>query len=154
MEFYNAIVGTLSNMLDGFDAAAAVLLAMIVMGGYVMYKAQQQSDFDWADMLRDDNHKPSAFRLAIFVSLAVASWILIYVTLKLVAQVTVSWAATLDILFKWYALYILVYSGAKIAERLVELAYAKLVGKPMPDPVVTTTTAAATTTTTTTGATP
>ena len=133
MELYNAIIGTLGNVFEGFDAASAVLLAMLAAGAYVMFKAQQRDDFDWADMLRDDNGKPSSFRLAIFVCLGVSSWLLIYLTIKLVGQVTVSWADTLEMLFKWYALYVLVFSGAKIAERIVEIAYVKIVGRdPLP----------------------
>ena len=130
MSIIDAIFGTLQVLMEQLDAPAIVLLAMLLTGAYVMFKAQQRADFDWADMLRDDNGKPSAFRLAIFVSLGVSSWLLIYITIRIVGTST-TWVDALEALFKWYALYIVVFSGAKIAERLVEVAYVKIVG-PVP----------------------
>jgi hypothetical protein len=102
-----------------------VLLALLAAAMYVMWQAQRKADFDWADMLRDDAGKPSAFRLAIFVSLGVSSWLLIYVTMKIVGTSS-TWVEALNALFPWYAIYILVFSGAKIAERLVEIAAVKI----------------------------
>ena len=134
MELYRAIIDTLSHLFDGIDAPSVVLLAMLAAGTYVMYKAQQREDFDFADMLRDDNNKPSAFRMAIFVCLGVSSYLLLFITFKLVAQVTVSWVDTLNALFPWYALYILVFSGAKIAEQMVETLMVKFGAKLPPPP--------------------
>lgn len=124
----NEIVKSVADLLD---IPSIVLLAMLFAATYVMWQAQKREDFDWADMLRDDGGKPSAFRLAIFVSLGVSSWLLINLTIKL-ASTSASWVEALDALFKWYALYVLVFSGAKIAERIVEIAYFKIVGKEAP----------------------
>lgn len=56
-------------------------------------------------MLRDDDGKPSAFRLAIFVCLAVSTWVIMYIVLK---------TNTID---TWiYVTYIAIWSGAKVAE--------------------------------------
>ena len=116
----DALIGTLGIIVEAIDTPAIVLLAMLLAALYVMYKAQQRTDFDWADMLRDDAGKPSAFRLAIFVSLGVSSWLLIYVTMKIVGTSS-TWVEALNALFPWYAVYVAVFSGAKIAERIVEL---------------------------------
>jgi len=72
-----------------------------------MYKVQKDPDnnFQFEDMLRDDAGKPSAFRLAIFVSLAVSTWVIMYIVLK---------TNTLD---TWmFVAYLAIWSGAKVAE--------------------------------------
>jgi hypothetical protein len=56
-------------------------------------------------MLRDDSGKPSAFRLAIFVSLAVSTWIIMYIVLNTNALDT--WM---------FVTYLGIWSGAKVAE--------------------------------------
>jgi hypothetical protein len=68
-------------------------------------------------MLRDDAGKPSAFRLAIFVSLAVSTWVIMYIVLK---------SNTLD---PWIFLsYLGIWSGAKVAETAIN-AYAGKINK-------------------------
>ena len=100
------------------DIPAAVLAVILLGALYVVHKAQEREDFDFADMLRDDNDKPSALRLGIFVCLAVSSWALIYDTIH---------QKELDP--QAFGIYILVWSGAKIAEKIVDMVAAKWVGK-------------------------
>jgi hypothetical protein len=84
------------------------------MGGWVLWKVQKDKNngFSFEEMLKDDSGKPSAFRLAIFVSLAVSTWVIMYIVLK---------TNTIDV---WmYMTYLGVWSGAKIAETAIN-AYA------------------------------
>ena len=129
----NALTGTIRIIMEGIDPPVIVLLAMLATGAYVMFKAQQRDDFDWAEMLRDENGKPSAFRLAIFVCLGVSSWLLIYLSMRIITT-SVTWAEALGALFPWYALYTLTWSGAKIAEKLVDIVLAKVGVQPRQAP--------------------
>lgn len=63
-------------------------------------------------MLRDDDGKPSAFRLAVFVCLAVQTWVIMYIVLKSNALDT--WM---------FVTYVAIWSGAKVAETALN-AYA------------------------------
>lgn len=55
---------------------------MIVAAAFVIVKAQQRQDFDFAGMLRDESGKESALRLAILGSFAISSWSLCYETMN------------------------------------------------------------------------
>lgn len=95
------------SVLSKIDIATAVMVLIFLMGAFVLYRVQKDknNDFNFEDMLRDEQNKPSAFRLAIFVSLAVSTWVIMYITLK---------TNTLD---TWMFLsYLAIWSGAKIAE--------------------------------------
>lgn len=95
------------SVLSKIDVATAVMVLIFLMGAFVLYRVQQDknNDFNFEDMLRDEQNKPSAFRLAIFVSLAVSTWVIMYITLKTNALDT------------WMFLsYLAIWSGAKIAE--------------------------------------
>jgi uncharacterized membrane-anchored protein len=96
--------------MDSFDIASIVMLLIFMMGGWVLYRVQKDPDnnFEFEDMLRDDSGKPSAFRMAIFVSLAVSTWVVMYIVLK---------NNTID---TWMFLsYLGIWSGAKIAETAI-----------------------------------
>jgi hypothetical protein len=111
-----------NKWLSMVDFPATVLLVMVIMGAYVMYKTQKNphNDFDFADMLRDENGKPSAIRLAIFPCLAISSWVIMYLVVQNKA---------IDL---WLIVfYMCVWSGAKIAEKMVD-AYAATKGAAMP----------------------
>jgi hypothetical protein len=56
------------------DLPAIILFAIMLMGCYVIWKAQQKDGFDFSEMLRDENNKPSAVRIGVLVSLAISSW--------------------------------------------------------------------------------
>lgn len=84
------------------DAPTAILLVMLLAALYVMVKAQQRDDFDFGRMLRDENGKESALRLAILGSFAVTSWTVCYVTVK-------------EVLEWWHiAIYCFTWSGAAV----------------------------------------
>lgn len=96
------------------DLPAIILLLIVFMGGYVLYKTQASTTnhFDFADMLRDDKNKPSALRLGIFVCMAISSWAIMYLIVS---------TKTID---TWVLVaYMAIWSGAKVAEKLVD-AYA------------------------------
>lgn len=92
------------------DIATIVLMGIMGMGLWVLWKVQRNdNDFDFKDMLRDENGKPSAFRLAVFVALAVSTWIIMYIVLN---------TKSLD---TWmYVSYLAIWSGSKIAESAVQ----------------------------------
>jgi amino acid transporter len=103
-----------TKWLSMVDFPAVILLMMALLGVYVLYQTQKSksNNFDFADMLRDDAGKPSAFRLAIFVCLAISSWAIMYIIMQ---------TKGIDI---WLIVfYMLIWSGAKIAEKIVD-AYA------------------------------
>ena len=100
-------------MFDEVSIATVVLLMLLVLGGYVAYKSQARSDFDFADMLRDDvTFKPSSFRLAVFICLAISSWFVIFITL----DKRYSEAVVADMM----KVYIVVWSGVKVVEKLID----------------------------------
>jgi amino acid permease len=104
------------------DFPAVILLVMTLLGVYVLYQTQKSksNNFDFADMLRDDAGKPSAFRLAIFVCLAISSWVIMYIVVQ-----------TKGIDLWLIVFYMLIWSGAKIAEKIVD-AYAASKGAGAP----------------------
>ena len=89
------------------DIATAVMIVILFLGGWVLYKVQKDPDnnFNFEDMLRDETGHPSAFRLAIFVQLAVSTWVIMFIVLKTNALDT--WM---------FVQYLGIWSGAKIAE--------------------------------------
>lgn len=103
-----------------FDIPAIVLIALLILGAFVMYKAQQQSDFNFASMLTDDSGKPSAMRLAVFVCIATSTWVLIKVTMG---------CADPKETFNFFVAYVAIWSGAKIVEKLLDVLLAKFGGK-------------------------
>lgn len=107
--------GLLTWVSKNIDFPAVVLIIILVLGLWVLWKTQQDvnNDFNFEDMLRDDCGKPSAYRLAIFVCLAVSTWVLMYSTIAAHGNLD-TW------MFAWY---IAVWSGAKVAEKGIE-AYA------------------------------
>jgi hypothetical protein len=92
-------------MMDVFgytiDAPAASLLAMFAIGVYVLFAAQRRADFDWGQALKDDGGKVSALRLAIFVAIAVSSWLIIFVTMNVIKD-----GKDLAELFPFYMAYL------------------------------------------------
>ena len=98
------------DWLQKLDIATAVMLGVMGMGAWILWKVQKDpnNDFNFEDMMRDDLGRPSAFRLAIFISLAVSTWVIMYIVLK---------TNTLD---SWiFVSYLAIWSGAKVAESAV-----------------------------------
>lgn len=95
------------------DIATISLFVILSLGAWILWKVQKDptNNFKFEDMLKDETGKPSAFRLAIFVSLATSTWIIMYIVLK---------TNTLDV---WmFIVYLAIWSGAKIAETIL-IAY-------------------------------
>lgn len=110
-------------MWADLDIATGILLQILFMGAWVLWKVQsnKNNDFNFEEMLRGDNGKPQAFRLAIFVQLAVSTWVMMYIVLK---------NNNID---TWiFALYLAVWSGAKVAESAID-AYAASKGVQKPE---------------------
>ena len=106
------MTSTVLAWLATWDIATVIMIVILMLGGWVLFRVQhdKSNNFNFEDMLRDDNGKPSSFRLAIFVSLAVSTWIIMYIVLK---------TNTLD---TWmYISYLAIWSGAKIAEKAIEV---------------------------------
>lgn len=97
------------------DFPAVILMLILVLGLWVVHKTQANpnNNFDFTDMLRDEKGKPSTYRLAIFVCLAVSTWAVMYMAIATEGKLD-TW------IFAWY---ITVWSGAKVAEKGIE-AYA------------------------------
>lgn len=106
-----ALTELFNKWLTMVDFPATVLLVMLLLGVYVLYKTQQDphNDFDFADMLRDENGKPSAFRLGIFASLAISSWVIMSIVVT---------THSIDL---WvFGFYLIIWSSAKIADKLAD----------------------------------
>lgn len=104
----------IAELWGHLDIATGILLLILLLGGWILWKVQSNTDndFRFEEMLRDDDGKPSAFRLAIFVCLAVSTWVIMYIVLK---------TNTID---TWmFVTYVGIWSGAKVAETALN-AYA------------------------------
>jgi len=64
--------------MDWLKPANLVLALTLLCAAYVVWKAQQRADFDWAEMLRDENKKPSAFRIMSFGAFGATTWVLMH----------------------------------------------------------------------------
>lgn len=103
------------------DVPTFVLVFLLVLGGAVLWSAQRRDDFDFAPMLCDETGKASALRLAIFICIAVSSWVVIKVTMNTTDP---------DKAFNYFVVYTAVWSGAKIVEKLLDVLILKFGGKP------------------------
>jgi hypothetical protein len=74
---YYDLVSTYLSGLTLINTTFILLCAFIV---YVVVVTQRRKDFDFAEMLKS-NGKPSSVRLAVLVSLATSTWVLMQVTL-------------------------------------------------------------------------
>jgi hypothetical protein len=105
-------------MMDPLGATLAVLL---LMGLWVMIKAQARDDFDWADLLRDSAGKGSVARLGALVAVIITSWAVVAVVLR------TAWTPSEALIV--VVGYALIWSGTKVAERAIDLALAWLARK-------------------------
>ena len=100
------------------DPLGATLAVLLLMGLWVMIKAQQRPDFDWADLLRDANGKGSVARLGALVATIVSSWALVAVVLR------TAWTPNEALIV--VVGYALIWSGTKVADKALDLALAWL----------------------------
>lgn len=104
----------LQKFASSLDIATTILLLLLLLGVWVLWNVQKNpaNEFNFEEMLRDESGKPQAFRLAIFVQLAVSTWIIMFIVLKTNALDT--WM---------FVTYLGIWSGAKVAETAIT-AYA------------------------------
>jgi cbb3-type cytochrome oxidase subunit 3 len=101
-----------------------VLFLLLVLGIYVVYRAQQRPDFDFAQMLISDG-KPSSTRLAVFVSLALSTWVIMYTCIT-----TTSKTGSISSEFvNLFSIYVVTWSGSKVLESLISAWAAKVTNK-------------------------
>jgi hypothetical protein len=98
----------------------ALFLIVCLAAGYGLVR----NKFDWQSAGNDESGKASYLRLAIPVCLVVSSWWLIYVTMQ-VMKTSVNWIDALQALFPFYLAYVVVFSGAKVAEKLADALLTK-----------------------------
>ena len=121
------MMDTLNVLLGSLDFPALVLTFMLVGMAVAMASAQRRADFDWGDAFRDEHGKVSWFRAAIVVCLGVSSWVLIYAFMNgmRAAYDAAELVQVLEVLFKYFLAYMIVWSGAKIVEKSLEVIIAK-----------------------------
>ncbi len=111
---YYDLVSTYLSGLTLINTTFILLCAFIV---YVVVVTQRRKDFDFAEMLKS-NGKPSSVRLAVLVSLATSTWVLMQVTLA-------SKSGSSDALIEVYVIYLSVWSGSKVLEKGIDAWSAK-----------------------------
>lgn len=90
------------------------LLLWVLSLLWIAYRVEQHdNDFSWLDMLRDENKKPSAFRL-----ISVATWATTTVVLFYVVRVNRDDDLTF---FVWYLSF---WSGVPIASKAIDVIVA------------------------------
>ena len=126
----------LQSLHESVDFPAVVLSLMLIGMALAMISAQRRSDFDWGDAFRDDNGKVSWFRAAVVVSLGISSWVLIYAFMNGVRSTYDANGMTLvlDKLFAYFVAYMVVWSGAKIIEKALDIIIQKWFPKPVEAP--------------------
>lgn len=94
--------------MDWLKPANLMLALTLLCAGYVVWKAQQRDDFDWAEMLKDETGKPSAFRILSFGAFGVTAWgLMLYIISEKVTE--------------WMWLYfLLAWSGAAVLAKAID----------------------------------
>lgn len=105
------------------DVPTALLLVMFALIVVILWRADLKAR--WSEAFEDDSRKVSALRLSIFVAIGVSSWHLLYVTMNVVKV-----SGDLSELYPFYATYLCVWSGAKVAEKALDAILAKFGVKP------------------------
>lgn len=105
------------NYLSGLTLINTTFILLCVFIVYVVVVTQRRKDFDFAEMLKS-NGKPSSVRLAVLVSLATSTWVLMQVTLA-------SKSGSSGALIEVYVIYLSVWSGSKVLEKGIDAWSAK-----------------------------
>lgn len=91
-----------------WDVPKAVLVVLLLGFAWSLIKVQSRQDFDFAEMYKDDNGKVSVFRFTAIGTWVAATWY--------VMQDMMDGVPTVEA----FAMYIAVFSGAKVAEKAIE----------------------------------
>jgi hypothetical protein len=107
-------ISILSAITAYIDIPAIILGMMLAAAWFMIRSAQKRDDFDFGNMLKDDGGKESATRMGILVAMCFSSWSLMYDTIhnKQVDPTVI-------------LIYLCVWSGTKVAEKLVDALVAK-----------------------------
>jgi hypothetical protein len=97
------------RVLSAVDLPALVLMLLMSLALWVIWRAQRNGKFDFSEMLRDENGKPSGLRLSVLGAFAVSSWVLMREALE---------AGPLDP--QVYFVYLATWSGALVFVKGVE----------------------------------
>jgi uncharacterized membrane protein YeaQ/YmgE (transglycosylase-associated protein family) len=101
-----------------FDGPFTVLLILLAALGAALWMAQHRGKLDMANMFKDDAGKESGLRFAILGSWVISSWYLMASAVKE--------GASMGLL----GTYLLFWSGAPIAARLIDKWDGSFPGKP------------------------
>ena len=104
------------------NSASAILMGLVLLGLLTAWRAQSMEDFSWSDMLKNAQHKPSAFQLGVVVSLVMSSWLLVVATIR-------SAPMTAQELINLTLIYLAVWSGSPIVSKGLDWLLAKYAGK-------------------------
>lgn len=90
------------------------LLVMFCGAFYVLKAAQRREDFDLGNMFKNEAGKESVVAMGAMIAIILSGWVLVYdtVTNGVVDQ-------------NIYLIYLAIWSGSKVAEKLVEALAAK-----------------------------
>jgi hypothetical protein len=108
------IIELMKLIFSYIDVPALFLLIMLIGAAWVVNKAQEREDFDFGNMLKDENNKESGYRLLAIASFPFASW---YVVYDLIHNKTADPTT--------FLIYVAIYSGAKVADKAVDALIAK-----------------------------
>lgn len=119
MDTISAIV---SSILSYLSAPGLALVVMFVGAGIVLFEAQKRSDFDIGNFLKNDSGKESMAALGGLAAIVLSGWVLVYTATKV---------KDFDVqTFLWiYAIHLAVWSGTKVAEKLVDAFSTRWYGK-------------------------
>ena len=106
MEFF------IANIWPQVTIPNLLLVTLIAMGFWVFSKAQQRPTFEIGDMLIDENGKASSSRFAVFIALALSTYLLAFVTINKTVD-----GNTLLYLF---GIYIVTWASSKSLENLIQ----------------------------------
>lgn len=102
------------------DLPTIVLILICGFGAWAAARFQISGFVRWQDGFHDENGKLSFGRTAVLVSLIVSSWVICDLTLDAVKN-----KEDLDALFKWYCVYLGVWSGASVVVKFLEIVGVK-----------------------------
>lgn len=96
------------------DLPALLLVAVMGMLFYALYRIQvdPHNNFDFADMFRDENGKPSAARLMILVCGGVSSWGIMYMLMH-------DDSSKIDPVL--FGIYVAIWSGSALASKALDI---------------------------------
>jgi hypothetical protein len=86
-----------------------VLFLILLASAVIVWRAQAGTTFDFGNMLRDEEGKESALRLAAFGSFGISTWVLMQL------------AVTAALTETYFAIYLLTWSGSAVLSKFLEI---------------------------------